>query len=67
MLDLAGVPSVDSTGLGALLAGLRAARAAGGDLRLVHPSEQVRVVLELTTLDQLLRAYTSVEAALTEP
>ena len=47
--------------------GLPPAARAGSDLRLVHPGEQLRVVLHLTTLDRLLPASASVEAALTEP
>ena len=60
-------PAAGAGAVGTLPAGLRAARRAGGDLRLVHPGEQVRVVLQLTSLDRLLRAYASVEAALTAP
>lgn len=63
VIDLAGVAFVDSSGLGALIGGLKAARQAGGDLRLANCGDQVREVLRITTLDRVLRPYDSVEAA----
>lgn len=64
VIDLAAVSFVDSSGLGALIGGLKAARLAGGDLRIARPGEQARVILELTTLDRVLRPYSSIEEAL---
>lgn len=66
VVDLAGVTFIDSSGLGALIAGLKAARQAGGDLRLAQPNDQARLVLELTTLDRVLRPYGAVEEALAD-
>jgi anti-anti-sigma factor len=63
VLDLDGVGFVDSSGLGAIISGLKAARQTGGDLRIARPNEQVRLVLQLTTLDRVLRPYASVEEA----
>jgi anti-sigma B factor antagonist len=63
VVDLGGVGFLDSSGLGALIGGLKAARLAGGDLRIARPSEQARMILELTTLDRVLRPYDSVEEA----
>ena len=63
VVDLSGVDFVDSSGLGALIGSLKAARAAGGDLRLAAVPEQARVVLSLTTLDRMFRSYGSVEEA----
>lgn len=65
IVDLKQVPFIDSSGLGALIGGLKAARLAGGDLRLACVGEQARVVLQLTTLDRVLRPYVTVEEALT--
>ena len=56
-LDLSGVDFIDSSGLGALVSGLKTARSAGGDLRLVAATEQVAGVLRLTNLDRILRVY----------
>lgn len=64
VVDLADVPFMDSSGLGALVGGLRATRAAHGDLRIAGPTEQVRTVLELTTMDRVLRPYAGVDDAL---
>jgi anti-sigma B factor antagonist len=64
VVDLSGVPFLDLAGLGALVAGLRAARRAGGDLRLARPPTQPRLVLELTGLSRVLPPYASVARAL---
>jgi anti-sigma B factor antagonist len=54
-VDLSNVSFVDSTGLGALVFSLKAARRAEGDLRLVAPSAQAMKLLRLTTLDRVFR------------
>lgn len=64
VVDLAEVEFIDSSGLGALIGGLKAARLAGGDLRIARAGEQARVILELTTLDRVLRPFSTVEEAL---
>lgn len=63
VIDMAGVTFIDSSGLGALIGGLKAARLAGGDLRIARAGEQARLVLELTRLDRVLQAYATVEEA----
>ena len=62
--DLAEVPFIDSTGLASLIGGLKAARLAGGDLRIARANDQARVILRLTKLDRVLRPYPTVEEAL---
>lgn len=64
VVDLAEVPVVDSSGIGALVGGLREAREAGGELRIAAAREQALTVLSLTKIDRVLKTYTSVEAAL---
>lgn len=64
VLDLEPTVFVDSSGLGALVSGLKTARRAGGDLRIAGPGEQVQTVLGLTNLDRVLRPYASVEEAI---
>ena len=64
VVDLSGVAFVDSSGLGALIGGLKRARQAGGELRIAAPGKQVRMVLELTKLIRVLRPYESVDEAL---
>lgn len=63
VVDLGRTVFIDSSGLGALVSGLKACRQAGGDLRIVAPGEQVRTVLHLTNLDRILRPHASVEEA----
>jgi anti-anti-sigma factor len=64
VLDMEGVSFVDSTGLGSVIAALKQIRSSQGDLRLAAPNQQVRVVLELTTLDRVFPYYSTVEEAL---
>ncbi len=65
VIDMEGVSFVDSTGLGSVIAALKLVRSSQGDLRLAAPNQQVRVVLELTTLDRVFPYYATVEEALT--
>jgi anti-sigma B factor antagonist len=64
VIDLGEVSFIDSSGLGALISGLKSARAAGGYLRIARASEQARLILELTTLHRVLPPYATVEEAL---
>ena len=65
VVDLAKVPFIDSSGLGALISVLKATRQAGGDLRIACPDDQPLTVLKLTTLDRVLKPYATIEEALT--
>lgn len=67
VVDLNATTFMDSSGLGALVGGLRSTRSAGGDLRIARANEQVRTVLELTTMDRVLRPYETVQGALDGP
>jgi len=66
VIDLEGVSFVDSSGLGSVVAALKQVRSSQGDLRLAAPNQQVRVVLELTTLDRVFPYYATVEEALSD-
>lgn len=63
VVDMGEVTYLDSSGLGALIGVLKAARLAGGDVRIARPREQALVVLELTTLNRVLTPYGTVEEA----
>jgi len=63
IVDLSATDFIDSSGLGALVAGLKTARQAGGDLRIAKPSDQVKTVLQLTNLDRVLRPAASIQGA----
>jgi anti-sigma B factor antagonist len=64
VVDLSGVSFMDSSGLAALVSGLKTARSTGGTLKLAGPQAQARLVFELTLMDQVFQIYESVEAAL---
>ena len=66
VIDMEGVSFVDSSGLGSVVAALKQARSSKGDVRLAAPNQQVRVVLELTTLDRVFPYYATVEDALSD-
>jgi anti-sigma B factor antagonist len=59
-VDLSSVVFVDSSALAELLRAQRAAAVTGGDLVLVNPSDPVRVILELTALDQVFTTESAV-------
>ncbi|WGL50591.1 STAS domain-containing protein [Nocardioides sp. BP30] len=63
VVDMGETTFLDSSGLGALIAGLKTARQAGGDLRVARPTEAVRLVFQLTNMDKVLRPRDSVEGA----
>ncbi len=63
VVDLAETTFLDSSGLGALIAGLKSARQAGGDLRIARPTPAVLTVFELTNMDKVLRPRDDVTTA----
>lgn len=63
VVDLAETTFLDSSGLGALIAGLKSARQAGGDLRIARPTSSVLTIFQLTNLDRVLRPRDTVEGA----
>lgn len=60
VVDLSDTEFIDSSGLGALVAGLKVARAAGADLRIAAPNTQVLAALKLTNLNRILKPYPTV-------
>ena len=63
VVDLTATDFLDSTGLGALVAGLKRLRAHDGEMRLVCTSPRIRKVFEITHVDRVLPMFDSVEAA----
>jgi anti-sigma B factor antagonist len=61
--DLRNVVSIDSGGVGTLVAKLLSARRAGGDLRLAAMGERTRRVLEITRLLSVFHVFESADAA----
>ncbi len=64
VVDLQGIAFIDSSGLSALVSGLRSSRQAGGDLRIAGAGEQPKAVFALTSLDQVFQLYPTVGEAL---
>lgn len=64
VLDMEGVDFMDSSGLSALIAGLKCAREAGGSLRLARLQDQAATVLRLMMLDRVFEIYPSPADAL---
>src|SRR5437879_1127466 len=48
LVDLKGVPYIDSYGLGIIMQAVKVARRSGGDMRLCAPCQHVRTVLDIT-------------------
>jgi anti-sigma B factor antagonist len=64
VIDLTKVPFIDSSGLAALVSGLKAALETGGALKLVGLNEQARTAFRVTLLDRVFEFYPDVDAAL---
>jgi anti-sigma B factor antagonist len=63
--DLSRVDFLDSTGLGALVGGLKRLREAGGSLALVISAPRILRIFQITGLTTVLAAQRSVEDAIT--
>lgn len=63
VVDLSRVAGIDSTGIGALVSGWKAAHSAGGELCLAAPSAIVVDVLDMLHLSKILLSHASAEDA----
>ena len=63
VVDLRATEFLDSTGLGALVTGLKRIRAQGGEMRVVCTAPRVCKVFEITSLDRVLSLFDTVEEA----
>lgn len=63
VVDLKNVPFIDSSGLSALVSGLRFARENNKDIILTEPNKQARMVFELTMMDKIFAIYPSMQSA----
>lgn len=64
LLNMSGVPYIDSAGLGAIASCHVKARSAGGGVGLFEVSERVRDLLELTKLSEKVPVFADEKAAL---
>ena len=63
IIDLQKVPFIDSSGLAALVSGLRLAREKGGNIILSGVQAQAQIVFRLTMLDHVFSTYATPEDA----
>jgi anti-sigma B factor antagonist len=63
VVNLSGVDSIDSGGLGILVGVLVSARNRGGELKLVSPNQRIKELLRRTSLDKIFRVYGNDEEA----
>lgn len=63
VMDLARVGYVDSSGLGALVAAMKQARAVGGNLKLCGLQEDVRSIFEMTRLIKVMAVHSDRQEA----
>lgn len=64
LINLIGVPQMDSSGLSTLVRSFVSLQRAGGSLKLMHPTGHVREVLELTRLLQSIPTFDDEAVAL---
>lgn len=57
LVDMAEVSFMDSSGLGAMVIGLKAVRAAEGELFICAINDQIRMLFELTSMDQVFKIF----------
>lgn len=65
VVDMSRTRFCDSSGLNALVAADRRARAEGGEVRVVVTGESVIRIVEITGVDRVIPIYASLEEALT--
>lgn len=63
VMDLVGVTFIDSAALATLVQGMKQCRERGGDLVLANLAQPVRIIFELTRLDQAFEIYESLSEA----
>jgi len=59
IVDMRGINYMDSSGIGALVAGQKKMRAHNGKFALLSPTEDVLNILKLATLDRFFKIYES--------
>lgn len=63
LIDMSGVPFLDSAGLGALIGGIRRARELGGDVAVACNRPTLTRLLHTTGFDRIVTVADTVEAA----
>lgn len=63
VVDLSHVPFIDSSGLGALVSGLKSVKLAGGELVLAGLQEKAATIFSITSAHRLFEIHPTAEAA----
>ena len=63
VIDLGGVPYMDSSGLGAVIGILKRSVERGGTLTLARPTNSVKLVLKITGADRIIKVCGTLEEA----
>lgn len=63
IVDLQQVPFIDSSGLAALVSGLKTLGGEASNLKLAAPQSQARLLFELTMFDRVFEIHDSIEDA----
>ncbi|MFN0150843.1 MAG: STAS domain-containing protein [bacterium] len=64
IINLEGVPWMNSSGLGVLLAAFIQIRKSGGEMRFLNTQERVRSILTTTKLEKMIEAFDNENTAL---
>lgn len=64
VLDMSGVPFIDSSALGVLVGAFKRARIKSGCVCLLNPSDRLRRTLAITGLSKVFRVFDDLQAAL---
>jgi anti-sigma B factor antagonist len=64
LLNLAEVPTIDSSGIGAMIKSFTSVKEAGGKLKVLKPSRMARQLLSITGLLSVLETYEDEKAAI---
>jgi anti-sigma B factor antagonist len=63
VVDLQGVPFIDSSGLASLVSGLKTLGGEASNLKLAAPQSQARLLFELTMFDRVFEIHDTIEDA----
>ncbi len=64
VLDMAGVPWINSTGLGILITGFTTVKAAEGTLKICNVKERVLSIFYISQLQNIFQVYETMEEAM---